>query len=36
MTIYVGGANNDQVTVGYKTATYTITMAGNSSRFIQY
>ena len=33
MTIFVGGANNDQVTVGYKTASYTITMAGNSSTF---
>ena len=33
MTIYVGPANNDVVAVGYKTASYTITMAGNSSTF---
>ena len=33
MTIYVGSANNDVIAVGYKTASYTVTMSGDSSTF---
>ena len=33
MAIYIGGANNDVITAGYKMASYSITMTNNDQTF---